>query len=264
MRREKVRNKNFTLIELLIVIAVIAILTAVLLPALNKARQKAKIITCTSSLKQVGYADSMYGNDNDDFVLPRGDQPNRLARSSGNAGGDGSPLVYGFRYSSYTGGSYKVWFCPEWGAMDTPPNTNGSPAVQPIYDTKKKQESEGTANVIGYVLYRGSYDTRYTDNFLYNAPCPANNGLPVDFKNLVTSSGSGFKRSRWSGRVFTYGDFYSSVTNPGQGPKSGWYHNNGNMPNGGNTARLDLSVQWIKNIVILEHQYCYPLPKGGL
>ncbi len=58
--RSRIRNKNFTLIELLIVIAIIGILASLLLPVLGKARKRALDASCLNNLKQVGMATFMY------------------------------------------------------------------------------------------------------------------------------------------------------------------------------------------------------------
>jgi prepilin-type N-terminal cleavage/methylation domain-containing protein/prepilin-type processing-associated H-X9-DG protein len=62
------QKSNFTLIELLVVIAIIAILAAILLPALNSARERGRSASCINNLKQCGMATSQYGSDYNDFI----------------------------------------------------------------------------------------------------------------------------------------------------------------------------------------------------
>jgi len=62
------RRRGFTLIELLVVIAIIAILAAMLLPALSRAKERAKRAQCMSNIKQVGLALTMYANGNKDHL----------------------------------------------------------------------------------------------------------------------------------------------------------------------------------------------------
>lgn len=66
-----VRSHAFTLIELLVVVAIIAVIAAILFPVFASAREKARQISCTSNLRQLGLAFAQYGNDYDE-TLPLG------------------------------------------------------------------------------------------------------------------------------------------------------------------------------------------------
>jgi len=70
--RSRAWGSGFTLVELLVVIAIIAILAALLLPALGRAKGKARQIACINNLKQLATAGTLYAGDANDHVPPNG------------------------------------------------------------------------------------------------------------------------------------------------------------------------------------------------
>lgn len=104
MRSARFR-RAFTLIELLVVIAIIAILASLLLPALGKAKDRAKRAYCFNNLKQMGLAMLLYADDHNARV-PRGNVPHWWQLYIPYLGGTGAPR------DSY--GRVKVYTCPSY------------------------------------------------------------------------------------------------------------------------------------------------------
>jgi prepilin-type N-terminal cleavage/methylation domain-containing protein/prepilin-type processing-associated H-X9-DG protein len=149
----KKRQKSFTLIELLVVIAIIAILAAILLPALNSARERGRSASCVSSLKQYGNAMMAYHDAYDDYFVPA---------KGGGAGGEQldyylAPFVYGMSLEQKLSGLKP-------GQVPTCPSTAStfSVANQNRMTYSYHQSYDGDSFKAGYGVYYGAATPAYT------------------------------------------------------------------------------------------------------
>ena len=114
----KKHNKGFTLIELLVVIAIIGILAAMLLPALNKAREKSRRINCANNLKNIGLAMKTYADENDENY-PTSTAAGALLGAAANL--HGALLVNGEYLTTA-----KTYLCPSTSSSASSPTLTGS------------------------------------------------------------------------------------------------------------------------------------------
>jgi prepilin-type N-terminal cleavage/methylation domain-containing protein len=239
--RPKLPARGFTLIELLVVIAIIAILSAILLPALQRAKMSAKRSVCVSNMRQLGYGILMYADDNNGNLPP--ENANWNLALSVFAGNTLSIPCFATIWAQGYVKSKDLFYCPGYWAQPNP-----APGPYPDFYDWYARASKGFPDPFGHLrisyFWYGGFNVSY-------AWAWQNGHRPVSLRQQIIGS-PGFLVPVDPGRVAPLCDGLVRSGTDTQYP-----HSNKGIIEGSNHWYLDGHVAWIPASQIVEG------PTGG-
>jgi len=265
---QRIRRERFTLIELLVVVAIISVLASLLLPALGKARERARTMSCLSNLKQYGLGHALFASDHDNRLVTAQFWPLKADETQ--------TLLLGFMagLDAYMESRYQASMVVETNAA---PNLRSWPRVKPGSAYLCPAEKWGVGNnappaVALPIPFAGAGSSTGYSQWYVMTSYGMNSYLMANIEAHATRATSNYRpspvasapldRFKWSSELFLHTEGYGNHGTVNDSFKG--YHITANWATSGGFMNFERHAGTVNVVHLDGHSANYPLTKAGL